>query len=274
MPLVSTSNILETQNCVLALNVVTLEHAEAFVSASQITGTGLVLQLSENAVKYHGSLAPLGSALLQIAAASATPIAVHLDHATNRELVTEAVRLGFTSLMFDGSNLDFEQNVSETRAVVEQGHANGVWVEAEIGEIGGKDGVHAPGVKTSVEDAVSFQRETGVDGLAIAVGSSHAMVEKQANLDLQRISEIAAQVPVPLVLHGSSGVPREQLVAAVEAGIRKINISTELNKTFTESIRRSLSSDSAMVDPRKYLGQSRAELEAHVVDYLLLLCIR
>ena len=272
MPLVSTAKILESQKCVLAVNVVTLEHAEAFVSASQITGTGLVLQLSENAVKYHGSLAPLGAAMIQIASAAETPIVVHLDHATSRQLVTEAINLGFTSVMFDGSNLDFEQNVSETLAVVAEGHAKGVWVEAEIGEIGGKDGVHAPGVKTSVQDAVSFQKATGVDGLAVAVGSSHAMVEKQATLDLTRIQDIAAAVPVPLVLHGSSGVPREQLVAAVEAGIRKINISTELNKTFTEAIREVLAVDEAIVDPRKYLTVSKSQLEAHVVDYLLLLC--
>jgi fructose-bisphosphate aldolase class II len=127
-------------------------------------------------------------------------------------------------------------------------------------------------VKTSVADAKSFQQSTAVHGLAIAVGSSHAMAEKGAVIDLVRIAEIAAEVKVPLVLHGSSGVSRQQLVAAVQAGIRKVNISTELNKTFTEAIRRVLESDRALVDPRRYLSVSRVELEDHVADYLRLLC--
>ena len=127
-------------------------------------------------------------------------------------------------------------------------------------------------MKTSVADAKSFQQSTRVHGLAIAVGSSHAMVEKGAVIDLVRIAEIAAEVKVPLVLHGSSGVSRQQLVAAVQAGIRKINISTELNKTFTEATRRVLEADRVLVDPRKYLSVSRAELEEHVSDYLNLLC--
>lgn len=272
MSLVSTAQILESHNCALAVNVVTLEHAEAFVAASQKTGVGIVMQLSQNAVKHHGSLAPIGLAMLQLAKQASTDIAVHLDHATDRQLVTEAINLGFSSVMFDGSNLETAENIRQTASVVKEAETKGVWAEAEIGEIGGKDGVHAPGVKTSVADAKSFQQSTAVHGLAIAVGSSHAMVDKGAVIDLVRIAEIAVEVKVPLVLHGSSGVSRQQLVAAVQAGIRKINISTELNKTFTEATRRVLDADRALVDPRKYLSVSRAELEDHVSDYLNLLC--
>ena len=272
MPLATPAEILRNQSSVLAVNVVTLEHAEAFVLASEATGLSLVLQLSENAVNYHGSLAPLGKAMLAIAAGAKTHIAVHLDHATNRELVTEAIELGFTSVMFDGSALPTEQNIEQTRQVVAEAANYGVWVEAEIGEIGGKDGVHAPGVKTSVEDAVMYQTQTQVAGLAVAVGSSHAMVQKEANLDLVRISEIAAAVDVPLVLHGSSGVPMDQLVKAVQAGIKKINISTELNKTFTEQIRVSLDQDASLVDPRKYLTPAKLALQAQVEHYLKTLC--
>lgn len=269
--IVNTAEILKHQKAVLAVNVVTLEHAQAFVVASEQTGFGVVMQISENAVRYHGSLTPIGRAMLQLASDAKTQVSVHLDHATDRELVTAAMELGFSSVMFDGSKLEVSKNISETKSVVEQASGRGIWVEAEIGEIGGKDGVHAPGIKTSVADALRFQSETGVHGLAIAVGSSHAMVEKDASLDLLRIAEIAAAVDVPLVLHGSSGVPRDQLVAAVEAGIRKINISTELNKEFTQSIRTSLDKDRAMVDPRKYLTEARADLSKLVKEYLELL---
>lgn len=268
MTLRTPSQILETQRAVLAVNVVNLEHGQAFIRASEQTGLGLVMQISENAVKYHGGLAPIGKAMLELATSAKTPIAVHLDHATQRELVTEAIELGFNSVMFDGSKLDTDENIKQTVEVVSEARAKNVWVEAEIGEIGGKDGVHAPGVKTSVEDAVYFFEACGVDGLAVAVGSSHAMSEKTATLDIQRISEIAQAVDAPLVLHGSSGVSKEQLIEAIDAGIRKINLSTELNKAFTESIRSTLNADKEMVDPRKYISPARTEVEKLVSDYL------
>ena len=268
MTLQTPTQILKTQRAVLAVNVVNIEHAEAFASASEQTGLGLVMQLSENAVRYHGSFAPIGKAMLELANSASTPIAVHLDHATERLLVTEAINLGFNSVMFDGSKLDINENVKQTVEVVNEARAKDVWVEAEIGEIGGKDGVHAPGVKTSVEDAVYFFEACGVDGLAVAVGSSHAMSEKTATLDLQRISEISKAVDAPLVLHGSSGVSKEQLVSAIEAGIRKINLSTELNKAFTHSIRETLDADKGMVDPRKYFMPARDTVKSIVAGYL------
>lgn len=268
MTLRTPSQILETQKAVMAVNVVNLEHGEAFIAASEKTGLGLVMQISENAVKYHRSLAPIGKAMLELATAAKTPIAVHLDHATKRELVTEAIELGFNSVMFDGSKLDTDENIKQTVEVVSEARAKNVWVEAEIGEIGGKDGVHAPGVKTSVEDAVYFFEACGVDGLAVAVGSSHAMSEKTATLDIQRIKEIAEAVDAPLVLHGSSGVSKEQLIEAIGAGIRKINLSTELNKAFTESIRETLDSDKGLVDPRKYFTPARDSVQSMVASYL------
>jgi len=260
--------ILDQQSALLAVNVVNLEHAEAFIAASEEAEIGLAMQVSENAVKYHGSLAPIGKAMLELASSAKTPIAVHLDHATSRTLVTEAIELGFNSVMFDGSKLEISENIRQTVEVVEQARPMDVWVEAEIGEIGGKDGVHAPGVKTSVEDASYFFEACGVDGLAVAVGSSHAMSEKTATLDIQRISEISARVNAPLVLHGSSGVSKSQLISAIDAGIRKINLSTELNKAFTESIRSTLSEDYELIDPRKFFTPAREVVKDLVLEYL------
>ena len=251
-----------------AFNVIQIEHAEAIVAGAEAAGRPTVLQLSENAVRYHGALAPVGRAMLEIADAAAVPVVVHLDHATDLDLVAEALALGFTSVMYDGSTLPVEENLAATRGVVERAHALGVSVEAEIGEIGGKDGVHAPGVRTRPEDAAQFVTETGIDAVAVAVGSSHAMTTRTAQLDLALVSAIRDAVPVPLVLHGSSGVPDDHLREAVAAGMTKINISTHLNGTFTGRVREALAADPALVDPRKYLGAARTAT-AHEVERLV-----
>jgi fructose-bisphosphate aldolase, class II len=254
-----------------AFNVIQIEHAEAIVAGAEAAGRPTVLQLSENAVRYHGALAPVGRAMLEIADAAAVPVVVHLDHATDVELVAQALALGFTSVMFDGSTLPVEENLATTRGVVERAHALGASVEAEIGEIGGKDGVHAPGVRTRPEDAAQFVEATGIDAVAVAVGSSHAMTTRTARLDLDLIGGIRDAVPVPLVLHGSSGVPDDHLREAVAAGMTKINISTHLNGTFTAQVRQVLAAEPALVDPRKYLGAARTATAQEVERLVRLL---
>jgi fructose-bisphosphate aldolase, class II len=254
-----------------AFNVIQIEHAEAIVAGAEAAGRPTVLQLSENAVRYHGALAPIGRAMLEIANAAAVPVVVHLDHATDLDLVAQALALGFTSVMYDGSTLPVEENLAATRGVVERAHDLGVSVEAEIGEIGGKDGVHAPGVRTRPEDAAEFVAATGIDAVAVAVGSSHAMTTRTARLDLELIAGIREAVPVPLVLHGSSGVPDDHLREAVAAGMTKINISTHLNGTFTAQVRDALAADPALVDPRKYLGAARSATAREVERLVRLL---
>lgn len=238
-----------------AFNVVLLDHAEAFVDAAENTGLPLVLQLSQNAVKYHGGrLRPLGRALIELAAASTVPVSVHLDHAESTDLCREAVELGFTSIMYDGSKLPDAQNRETTAEITAFAHEHGVSVEAELGEVGGKNGVHDPSARTNPEDAAKFVADTGVDLLAVAVGSSHAMATREAVLDNQLIAAIHELVPVPLVLHGSSGVPDEGMVAAIQAGMTKINVSTHLNVVFTQGVRQILDENPKIVDPRKYVG--------------------
>lgn len=239
-----------------AFNVIQIEHAEAYAVAAERSSLPVVMQISENCVRYHGSLRPIAAATLAIGEACSQPVVVHLDHAESVELIDEAVRLGLTSVMFDGSKLSDDLNRETTRRVVEQCHAAGISVEAELGEVGGKDGVHAPGVRTDPGDAARFVADTGVDALAVAVGSSHAMTERSAVLDTELIAAIAAQVPVPLVLHGSSGVPDDGLVAAVAAGMTKVNIATHLNQVWTEAMVARLE-QKATVDTRKYLGAAR-----------------
>jgi fructose-bisphosphate aldolase class II/tagatose 1,6-diphosphate aldolase GatY/KbaY len=246
-----------------AFNVIHLEHAEAFVRAAEQAGAPVVLQISENAVKYHGGdLAPIGRATLSLAERAEAQVAVHLDHAEDVGLVRHAVELGFSSVMYDGSRLPDAENREATRRMVQLCHDAGVDVEAELGEVGGKNGVHDPSARTSPRDAAAFVADTGVDLLAVAVGSSHAMTTRDARLDEDLIARIRAAVEVPLVLHGSSGVSDEGMRRAIAAGMTKINVSTHLNQVFTGAVRDVLADQPALVDSRRWMSPARTAVEA------------
>ncbi|MEK8225476.1 class II fructose-bisphosphate aldolase [Oerskovia sp. M15] len=190
-----------------------------------------------------------------------------MDHAEDRELVSEAIALGLNSVMYDGSALDYEENVEATADVVREAHARGVFVEAELGKVGART-ASTPRRAHRPAEAVAFVAATGVDALAVAVGSSHAMTDRTASLDFERIAELRAVVPVPLVLHGSSGVADDDLTRAVEEGMTKINISTHLNNTLTRALRAYLEEHPTVVDPRKYLGAGRDAMRDEVVRLL------
>lgn len=274
MPLTRTADVLTAAATagrgVGAFNVIHLETAEALVAAAEETGLPVVLQVSENCVTYHGALDPLAMACLELAHSSAADVAVHLDHAEDEDLARAAVDLGLGSVMFDGSTLEYDRNVAATARVVQYAHAAQVVVEAELGRIGGKDGAHAPGVRTDPAEAVRFVAETGVDSLAVAVGSSHAMTERTATLDLELIAALRDALDVPLVLHGSSGVPDDVLAAAVGAGMTKINVSTQLNKHFTAAVRGYLDAHPDVVDSRKYVRAGRDAVTAEAARLLRL----
>ncbi len=272
MPLTSMREIVAgARRGVGAFNVIQLEHAEAIVRGADDAGLPAILQISQNCVRYHGALAPIASATMAVARAARVAVAVHLDHADDAGLVREAVELGIGSVMFDASALDYAANVAATAAVVAYCHERQAWVEAELGEVGGKDGVHAPGARTDPGDAAAFVRATGVDALAVAVGSSHAMLTRDAALDEDLIAALRDAVPVPLVLHGASGVSDEGLARAVARGIVKVNVGTQLNKAFTAAVRDYLAANADVVDPRKYLEPGRAAMAAEVARLLAVL---
>ena len=256
---------------VCAFNVIGIEHAEAIVTGAEAAGLPVVLQISENCAAYHGALEPIARACLAVAGSATVPVAVHLDHAASAELVHAAAGLGLGSVMYDASGLPYQENVRATADVARWCHDRGIWVEAELGEIGGKDGVHSPLARTDPDEAAGFVAATGVDALAVAVGSSHAMLTRDAVLDLGLIARIGHAVSVPLVLHGSSGVPDRDLAAAVRAGMTKINIATQLNKVFTAAVRDFLSADPAAVDPRRYGSAGRDAIASEVARLLRLL---
>lgn len=255
-----------------AFNVITIEHAEAIVSGAEAAGLPVILQVSENAVRFHhGRLAPIAAAARSLAEAAGVPVGLHLDHVESAELLAQAAANGFGSVMVDASRLAYAGNVAVTAAAVTAAHAEGLWVESELGEVGGKDGAHAPGSRTDPEQAAAFVAATGVDALAVAVGSSHAMHTRTARLDHDLIARLHAAVPVPLVLHGSSGVPDDELAAAVRGGMAKINIGTALNTAFTGTVRAALSDRPDLVDPRRYLTPARTAMAETVTAALRVL---
>ncbi|WP_328297059.1 class II fructose-bisphosphate aldolase [Streptomyces sp. NBC_00435] len=249
---------------VAAFNIITLEHAEAVVAGAESAGLPVVLQLSENAVKFRGGrLLPIARAAVAVAEGAGVPVGLHLDHVKSSELLRQAVDAGFSSVMYDAAHLPYAENLEATRSATDWAHVNGLWIEAELGEVGGKNGAapldpHAPGARTDPDEARRFVADSGVDALAVAIGSSHAMTSRTAALDHALLGRLAKTVEVPLVLHGSSGLPDAELAAAVAGGIRKVNIGTALNVAMTQAIRTHLTP----ADPRPYLTAAREAMTA------------
>jgi fructose-bisphosphate aldolase class II len=257
---------------VAAFNVITIEHAEGIIEGSRRSGHPVILQVSENTVKFHGGqIRPLAVALNALASEADTPVGLHLDHAESADLWHGAARAGYSSVMVDCGSLPHDQNVTITADITKLLHQQGLSVEAELGYVGGKDtqvtSAHAPGVRTDPQQAAAFVAATGVDALAVAVGSSHAMTTQTAELDLDLVAALRDAVPVPLVLHGSSGVPDDAMRAAVRAGIVKVNVGTALNVAYTGALRDALAA-TTKVDPRAPLEAARAAVSDTVARLL------
>jgi fructose-bisphosphate aldolase, class II len=260
-------------NAIGAFNVICLEHAEAIVAGAEAARLPVILQVSENTVAYHGRLVPISLACLALADTAAVPVAVHLDHATSEDLCLRAIDLGYSSVMFDASTLPYADNVRSTAALTARAHSLGAFVEAELGIVGGKGGPHTPGARTDPGEAAAFVAATGVDSLAVAAGTSHAMVSRDARIDLDLIARLRAALPVPIVVHGSSGLSDALLRDTARAGTTKVNIATHLNKTMTDRVRSELACDPALVDPRRYLGPARDAIADEVARLLRILAL-
>ncbi|MFI5490053.1 class II fructose-bisphosphate aldolase [Micromonospora echinaurantiaca] len=281
MPLSATADLVaraaRAGHAACAFNVITLEHAEAVVDAAERVGAPAILQISENAVKYHGGrVLPIARAAAEVARAAAVDVALHLDHVRDEGLLRQAAEAGVSSVMYDAAGLPYAANVEATRRAADWAHERGLWIEAELGWIGGKDGeapldAHAPGARTDPDQAAAYVAATRVDALAVAVGSRHAMTTRTATLDQALIAKLRDAVDVPLVLHGSSGVSDDELAQAAAGGIVKINIGTALNVAFTAAVRARLADDPRGADPRAYLSLGRAAMAETVEHFLRLL---
>ncbi|MFD7997648.1 class II fructose-bisphosphate aldolase [Streptomyces mirabilis] len=281
MPLAATGDLVAAaagaRTAVAAFNIITLEHVEAVIAGAESVAAPVVLQVSENAVKFrYGRLLPLARAAAAAAERASVPVALHLDHVQSDDLLRQASAAGFSSVMYDAARLPYEENLAATRAAADWAHAQGLWIEAELGAVGGKNGeppldAHAPGARTDPAEARAFVADSGVDALAVAIGSSHAMTTRTAALDHDRLKRLTAALGVPLVLHGSSGVPDDELAAAVAGGIAKVNVGTALNIAMTGAVREFLAAHPEAVDSRKYLSVGREAMAGTVARLIRVL---
>ncbi|MCZ8522959.1 MULTISPECIES: class II fructose-1,6-bisphosphate aldolase [Paenibacillus] len=264
MPLVSMNEFFpkarEKRFAVGQFNMNNLEFAQAITDAAQELNSPFIFGVSEGALKYMGMEYTV--AIAEAAAKkSGLPIALHLDHGSSFEVAMKCIRAGFSSVMFDGSHYSFEENIRLTKEVVKAAHAMGVSVEGELGTIGGvEDDISVDEADASLakpEEAIRYYEETGVDCLAIAVGTAHGMYAGEPNIRFDIIEKVASQIPVPVVLHGGSGVPDEMIRQSIAAGVGKINVNTENQVACTQAIRDVLGKDAKVYDPRKYLTPAR-----------------
>lgn len=243
-----------------AFNCNNMEIVQAIIAAAEAEKSPVIMQASQGAIKYAGI--EYITAMAKIAAENASvPVALHLDHGTSFDQVMLCIRKGFSSVMIDGSKLPFDENVELTKRVIAVARAVGVSVEAELGKIGGtEDDVHVDerdALFTKPEEAKEFVERTGVDALAVAIGTAHGQYKGTPELDFPRLEKIRAIVDVPIVLHGSSGVPDEAIQKAIKIGVRKVNIDTNIREAFVQACRDVLNKDAKEIDPRKVLGPAR-----------------
>ena len=245
-----------------AFNIFNLEMLQAALRAAEVERAPVIVQISPRSIAYAG-LHPLAALATALAERVPVPVVLHLDHGPGLAECQAALAEGFTSVMYDGADLPYADNVSRTRDVVTAAHARGAAAEAELGQVGHASHEHLPAELTDPEEARRFVKETGVDALAVAIGTVHGMTETGAILDVDRIGNLAHHVDAALVMHGSSGVDDDTLVRAVAAGIRKVNLSTALQRVFMDTLRRSATDPGHETDARAVLGDARdAVMEA------------
>lgn len=252
-----------------AFNINNMEIVQAIIEAAEETNSPVILQASQGGIKYAGIeyIAALG----KVAGRKAkVPVALHLDHGTDFDQVMLCIRHGFTSVMIDGSRFPLEENIAYTKKVIEVAKAVGVSVEAELGKIGGTEDHITVSDKdatfTDPEEALRFVNETDVDFLAIAVGTAHGVYKGEPKLDFDRIEAIKNKVGIPLVLHGSSGVPEEAIKRAIPLGICKINIDTDLRIAFANGVKDFLKKDPENIDPRKILAPAKSAMKERIIE--------
>lgn len=241
-----------------------LETTQAICAAAEALQLPVILQAGASAFGYAGR-DDLAGLALQLARRASVPIGVHLDHSRKLDEIRACIAAGYTSVMVDGSHLDFDANVALTRQVVEEGHAAGVWVEGELGALAGDEDVSRdpdPHVDmTDPDQARAFAEATGVDALAVAVGNVHGFTSRPVVLDLDRLAGIADLCPVPLVLHGASGLPDDVVVDALRRGVAKVNVNAELRQAFFAAVEASLPGSRGGLDLGGLLGPARAAVQ-------------
>ena len=270
MPICTLSDVLEPARreryAVGAFNVENMEMAQAVVEAAEALRSPVILQTTPSTLK-HAAPELMAAMVGSLARRAAVPVVFHLDHGSSFQLAARAFRAGYSSVMIDGSKLPLEENIALTASVVRMCAASGIAVEGEIGSIGGKeDDLVGNNIYTDPGQAKRFAEETGIQAMAIAVGTAHGVYKKEPRVDLDRIEAIRTLTDVPLVLHGTSGVPDETVRACIARGICKVNYATDLRIAFTRGIRETLEADPAVYDPKTYTAVGKQYVRRYVED--------
>ena len=251
-----------------AFNAENMEMVQAIIAAAEELRAPVIVQTTPGTLKY-ASPAMFYANVAAAAAEATVPVVMHLDHGSSFELAMKAFRAGYTSIMIDGSHSVFEENIAITKSVVAACHAAGVPVEAELGKVGGKeddlDGGMGNGY-TDPAEAAEFVERTGVDSLAVAIGTAHGVYKGTPKLDVDRLSEIRKVVSIPLVLHGTSGVPDDAVRECIARGMCKVNYATDLRIAFSAGLKEYLAKDPDAFDPKKYCALGRQKVKEYVMS--------
>ena len=276
MPLVTSEKMMmdaqKNGYAIAAFNIENMEMAQAVVWGAAKLNTPVIMQTTPSTVRYSGLnyYYAIGKAAAE---SVSVPVAIHLDHGDNFELAMQALRQGYTSIMIDGSQKVFNENIALTKSVVDTCKASGIPVEAELGRVGGKedDLVNDEAGYTLPEEAAEFIERTGASTLAVAIGTAHGVYKNKPRLDLERLSTIRRLVSIPLVLHGASGLSNEAVRESIRRGICKVNFATELRIAFSNSVKQVLKANPDVFDPKKYLAAGRQAVQ-RVVEEKILVC--
>lgn len=273
MPLTTTVSMLrkaqEQGFAVGAFNVENMEMAQAIISAAEELRAPVILQTTPSTVRYAGT--GMYAAMVAALAQEATvPVAMHLDHGDSFALCAQALRSGYTSVMIDGSKLPLEENIALTYKVSEMCAAVDVPVEGEIGRVGGKeDDLESDGGYTIPEEAVRFEKESGLFSMAVGVGTAHGFYKEKPQLNKELITTLRGMLQVPMVLHGASGLSDEDVKDCIRRGICKVNFATELRAAYTEGVKAVLAENPKTFDPKAYGKEARQRVKALVMERML-----
>ena len=249
-----------------AFNAENMEMVKAIIAAASSLHAPVIIQTTPSTLKY-ASPELFCSMVKEEAEHADIPVVLHLDHGSSFELAEKALKAGYSSIMIDGSREVFENNIAITRRVVDLAAPVRIPVEAELGKVGGKeDDISSDGGCTDVEEAVEFVTRTGIDSLAVAIGTAHGIYKKEPCLDVQRLKEIRRALDIPLVLHGASGLSDDCVRECVANGICKVNFATELRIAYTDGVKECLQNDPSVFDPKKYGAAAMKTVEKLVME--------
>ena len=254
-------------------NINNLEWTKYILEKCNEMNVPVILGVSEGATKYMGGYKAVASMVNGLVESLniEIPVCIHLDHGTSFDSCKKAIDAGYTSVMIDASKHELHENIRITKEVVDYAHERGISVEAEVGHIGGQeDNISAESLNATLEDCRVLYDNTHIDSLAPALGSVHGFYKGEPNLDFKTMDLINKNLPIPLVLHGGTGIPNDKIEEAIKCGISKININTDLQVVWTKAVREFLTTDEKAYDPRKVIGSGEQAMKKRIEEIVKL----